>query len=155
MSRASGATQRTNASFRASGSSFNAAMRILPGPRREAMFEIYSFCRAVDDIADQAGPREARRQALAHWRRKIDSLYCDSADKRLMRKGLEGLNRAILAFGLRREDFQAVIDGMGMDVETHNQAPEFATLRLYCDPLGSAVARPSVCAPGMPPGGGE
>src|SRR5271156_2829633 len=27
-------------------------MRILPRAQREAMFEIYSFCRAVDDIAD-------------------------------------------------------------------------------------------------------
>src|SRR5262245_62011793 len=98
MSPASDATQRMNASPRASGSAFNAAMRILPGPRREAMFEIYSFCRAVDDIADEAGPRETRRQALAQWRRKIDSLYCDPADKRLMRDGLEGLNRAIRAF---------------------------------------------------------
>ena len=31
---------------RAFGSSFYAAMRILPRAQREAMFEIYSFCRA-------------------------------------------------------------------------------------------------------------
>jgi len=36
----------------ASGSSFYAAMRILPREQREAMFQIYSFCRQVDDIAD-------------------------------------------------------------------------------------------------------
>ncbi|HBO80620.1 MAG TPA: squalene synthase HpnD, partial [Cupriavidus sp.] len=35
-----------------SGSSFHAAMRILPASQRQAMFEIYAFCRAVDDIAD-------------------------------------------------------------------------------------------------------
>ncbi len=29
----------------ASGSSFYAAMRILPADQREAMFQIYSFCR--------------------------------------------------------------------------------------------------------------
>ena len=33
-------------------------MRILGRERREAMFEIYSFCRAVDDIADSDEPRE-------------------------------------------------------------------------------------------------
>ena len=33
----------------ASGSSFYAAMRILPTAQREAMFQIYSFCRQVDD----------------------------------------------------------------------------------------------------------
>ena len=40
----------------ASGSSFYAAMRILPREQREAMFQIYSFCRKVDDIADSDGP---------------------------------------------------------------------------------------------------
>src|SRR5438046_594574 len=36
----------------ASGSSFYAAMRILPREQREAMFQIYSFCRQVEDVAD-------------------------------------------------------------------------------------------------------
>ena len=42
----------------ASGSSFYAAMRILPHDQREAMFQIYNFCRQVDDIADSDGPRD-------------------------------------------------------------------------------------------------
>jgi phytoene/squalene synthetase len=50
-------------------------MRILPRAQREAMFEIYSFCRAVDDIADDFGPREGRRQQLAQWRSDIDAVY--------------------------------------------------------------------------------
>jgi phytoene synthase len=149
MSSASDVTWQTKASLRASGSSFEAAMRILPRPRREAMFEIYSFCRAVDDIADEEGPREARRQALALWRREIDALYGHSPGTQ-SRKELEGLNRAIQIFGLRREDFHAVIDGMAMDVEIDIRAPEFATLDLYCDRVASAVGRLSVCAFGMP-----
>ena len=48
----------TAAAERASGSSFYNAMRILPRAQREAMFEIYSFCRQVDDIADSSGPRD-------------------------------------------------------------------------------------------------
>ena len=75
MNGASEAAVPANVSASARGSSFNAAMRILPRPRREAMFEIYSFCRAVDDIADEEGPRPARKQALAQWRRDIDALY--------------------------------------------------------------------------------
>src|SRR5262249_7970120 len=75
MKGGAGAAKPADASARARGSSFNAAMRILPRPRREAMFEIYSFCRAVDDIADEVGPRHVRRQALAKWRRDIGALY--------------------------------------------------------------------------------
>ncbi len=60
---------------RASGSSFYNAMRILPRAQRSAMFEIYSFCRQVDDIADSRGPRAERRQELQRWRADIDALY--------------------------------------------------------------------------------
>ena len=48
----------------ASGSSFYAAMRLLPPPERAAMFAIYAFCRVVDDVADhaQAAPEEKLEQ---------------------------------------------------------------------------------------------
>ena len=52
MSVATAETQ--NSAERASGSSFYTAMRIMPKAQREAMYEIYSFCRRVDDIADAA-----------------------------------------------------------------------------------------------------
>jgi len=135
------ATANADASARARGSSFNAAMRILPRPRREAMFEIYAFCRAVDDIADEAGPRLARKQALATWRRDIDALYARTGPPN---GPLQGLGKAIHAFGLRQEDFCAVIDGMEMDVEADIRAPDLATLDLYCDRVASAVGRLSV-----------
>ena len=60
---------------RASGSSFYVAMRIMPNAQREAMFEIYSFCRRVDDIADEAGARECALEQLRRWRADIDALY--------------------------------------------------------------------------------
>jgi phytoene synthase len=41
----------------ASGSSFYAAMRLLPPAERAAMFAIYAFCRVVDDVADEPGRR--------------------------------------------------------------------------------------------------
>ena len=63
------------AAERASGSSFYNAMRILPRAQRLAMFEIYSFCRQVDDIADARGLRRERREELQRWRADIDALY--------------------------------------------------------------------------------
>lgn len=144
-----GAAARTGCAAAAAhsrGSSFYAAMRMLPRPRREAMFEIYSFCRAVDDIADEGGPRPARKAALAQWRRDIDALYAAPAPPGL----LLGLVDAIRAFDLRREDFHAVIDGMEMDVEADIRAPDFATLDLYCDRVASAVGRLCVRIFGVP-----
>ena len=127
-------------------SSFYLAMRILPPPQRQAMYEVYSFCRRVDDIADEGGPRPERHQALGRWRSDIDALYADA----LPRADLAELQTAIRDFGLRREDFHGVIDGMAMDVAADIRAPDWATLVLYCDRVASAVGRLSVRIFGTP-----
>src|SRR5262245_6160400 len=119
-------------------------MRILPRPQREAMFEIYSFCRQVDDIADSSGPRGERRAALDRWRADIDALYAGRTVPRT-----QGLPAPVRRFGLKREDFHAVIDGMEMDVVSDIRAPDHATLELYCDRVASAVGRLSVRVFGM------
>jgi presqualene diphosphate synthase len=129
---------------RASGSSFYNAMRILPRAQRSAMFEIYSFCRQVDDIADSRGPRRERRQELQRWRADIDALY---AGKPVART--RGLVAPVRDFGLRREDFHAIIDGMEMDVIEDIRAPDDATLDAYCNRVASAVGRLSVRVFGM------
>jgi squalene synthase HpnD len=129
----------------ASGSSFYAAMRILPRAQREAMFLIYSFCRQVDDIADSDGPRDERLAALQQWRDDINALYEGHPPPRL-----RNYTDSVKRFGLKREDFQSVIDGMEMDVPQNIRAPDFATLDLYCDRVASAVGRLSVRIFGMP-----
>ena len=127
------------AAKRASGSSFYAAMRIMPPGQREAMFEIYSFCRAVDDVADDDGPREGRLEQLARWRADVNALYAGRAAPRV-----SGLVVPMRDFGLERKDFLAIIDGMEMDVLADIRAPGFETLDLYCDRVASAVGRLSV-----------
>jgi presqualene diphosphate synthase len=134
-----------NAAQRASGSSFYSAMRIMPRAQREAMYEIYSFCRKVDDIADSPGPRDRRVEQLKLWRADIDAIYSGSAVTRA--RGLAG---PVKTFGLRREDFQAVIDGMEMDVVADIRAPDWRTLDAYCDRVASAVGRLSVRVFGLP-----
>jgi phytoene synthase len=134
----------SQAAVRASGSSFYRGMRILPRPQREAMFEIYSFCRAVDDIADDLGPRAPRRAALQKWRNDIDAIYAGKAPAEL-----SGLAQAVHSFDLNRADFHAVIDGMEMDVIADIRAPDRATLDLYCDRVACAVGRLSVRVFGM------
>ena len=125
---------------KASGSSFYSAMRILPKAEREAMFAIYAFCRAVDDIADDGvGTRENRHEALQAWRTDLAKLYEGRTPERVAY-----LREAIVRFHLRQEDFLAVIDGMDMDVAQDICAPSFETLDLYCDRVASAVGRLSV-----------
>jgi phytoene synthase len=137
----------TNANYgtTASGSSFYAAMRILPREQREAMFQIYSFCRQVDDIADSQGPRPERLAALQQWRDDIDALYQGHPPPRL--RDYVG---SVRTFDLQRADFLAIVDGMEMDVPQDIRAPDLATLDLYCDRVASAVGRLSVRVFGLP-----
>ena len=131
----------------AAGSSFYTAMRILPAEQREAMYAIYAFCRAVDDIADDAGPREPRRAALQAWREDIDRLF----EGRIV-PATADLATPTRRFGLRREDYHAVIDGMAMDLETDFHAPDWDALDLYVDRVACAVGRLSVRIFGLEPG---
>jgi presqualene diphosphate synthase len=132
------------------GSSFYSAMRLMPKAERDAMFAIYAFCRAVDDIADDGeGTRPERAERLAQWRRDLGALY---------RNGTPVLSAFLVphvrVYHLRQEDFLAVIDGMEMDVDRDIRAPDLATLDLYCERVASAVGRLSTKVFGMDDGPG-
>ena len=134
----------TDAAAATSGSSFYLAMRILPAAQRDAMYQVYAFCRAVDDIADSDLPRAERSTGLERWRADIDACYAGAP-----RASLRALTRHIHTFHLQREDFHAMIDGMAMDAAEDICAPDDDTLDLYCDRVASAAGRLSVRIFGM------
>jgi squalene synthase HpnD len=127
---------------RKAGTSFYRGMRVLPPDRRHAMYAIYAFCRIVDDIADEEGELADKLRRLDAWRARVSGLYRGVADGPVTRV----LAAAAARFGLREDDFAAVIDGMRMDAETVIVAPDLATLDLYCDRVAAAVGRLSVRA---------
>ncbi|MBS0268546.1 MAG: squalene/phytoene synthase family protein, partial [Proteobacteria bacterium] len=134
----------------AASSSFYAAMRVLPRPQREAMYHVYAFCRAVDDVADNGGARELRLADLVQYREDIEELY--ATGRRTQRT--RDLAGPIAQYGLLKDDFIAVIDGMEMDIVRDLRAPEWKVLDLYCDRAASAVGRLSVRIFGMEEGPG-
>jgi phytoene synthase len=127
----------------AAKTSFFAAMRMLPKPRRQAMYAIYVFCREVDDIADEPAPQEEKQAGLALWRREIEAIYSGALPTKPLARALM---IPIANFRLRKQDFLAVIDGMAMDAERDIRAPGLEELDLYCDRVASAVGRLSVRA---------
>ena len=130
---------------KAAGSSFYAAMRLMPKAEREGMFAIYAFCRAVDDIADDGiGTREERHAALDAWRDDVTRLCAGGAPGRA-----EFLTEVVAHYRPRVQDFLTVIDGMDMDVTEDIVAPNLAMLDLYCDRVASAVGRLSIKVFGM------
>ncbi len=121
--------------------SFAAGMAALPAPRRAAMHALYSFCRTVDDIADDLPTQAERDAGLALWRGRISRLFRDGSAED---PTTAALRPAIKDYALVEEDFQAIIDGMAMDAGAPIVAPNEATLDLYCDRVASAVGRVSV-----------
>jgi phytoene synthase len=127
---------------RNAGSSFFWGMRILPKPRREAMYAIYAFCREVDDIADGPDPAPRRMARLDEWRAEVDHIF-EGGPKTPTGKALA---EPVRDFGLDRADFLAVIDGVAMDAREEMRAPTAAMLRQYCARVAGAVGLLSIRA---------
>jgi phytoene synthase len=143
-------SQAASVKKKAVGSSFYLAMRLMPKRERDAMFAIYAFCRRVDDIADDGvGTRAERHEKLEAWRYDLEALYGGQKPQRVA-----FLAPAVAEFGLRKQDFFTILDGMDMDVAEDIVAPDLATLDLYCERVASAVGRLSIKVFGMEEGPG-
>jgi phytoene synthase len=110
-------------------------MRLMPKARRTAIFAIYAVARAVDDIADGPEPPAEKHAALDRWRRELDAVYQGRATTPI---GM-ALADAVTRYALPREEFDALIDGMAMDVDGDLRAPPQATLDLYCRRVAGTI----------------
>ena len=130
---------------RRAGTSFYWAMRRLPENKRRAMYGIYAFCREVDDIADGDGSTEDKLARLGQWRDDIERLYGDQPQSLVPLAPVTlALSRPVGEFGLNKDDFRAVIDGMEMDAAPEIRIADMDELTLYCDRVACAVGRLSV-----------
>jgi phytoene synthase len=120
-----------------SGSSFLTAMRFLPSDKRRAMYALYAFCREVDDIADEVGTTDGKRQRLAEWRVEIERLFAGMPGTPTSR----ALAEVVDHFDLRKADLVALIDGMEMDAAETVRIADEAELALYCDRVACSVGR--------------
>jgi len=134
------ASDHVNEVVRSSGTSFLWGMRILPKPRREAMFAVYAFCREVDDVADEDGDPTGKLLDLEEWRAEIARLY----EGRPTLPTTQALAEPVKAFNLPKQEFLAVIDGMEMDAREAMVAPTLDELELYCRRVAGAVGMLSI-----------
>ena len=117
------------------GGLFCWTMRLLPAPRRRAMYALYGFWHAIDSIAGE--PPARRDQQLADWRYEIAQLY----DGRPQHPVTRALADAVRYCGLRRNDFMAAIDGKTVEAATDIRAPSLVELDVHCAQVAVAVGR--------------
>lgn len=120
---------------------------VLPAVKRRAIIAVWDFCRAVDDAVDEAaGPSAAlgagtcseadqAARELARWRQEL--AICYEGGRPETRQG-QSLVPYIVQFGLPRQAFEDLIDGVAMDVHPRRYAT-FDALYQYCRRVASAV----------------
>ena len=117
-----------------SGSSFYYSFRLLPPERRRAITALYAYCREVDDVVDEVHDPGVARAKLAWWRTEVAAVY-EGAPQHPVAQALVPVVRA---YRLPREHFDAVIDGMAMDLAQQRYA-DFADLERYCHRVAGVV----------------
>jgi phytoene synthase len=115
--------------------SFYYAFLTLPADQRRAILAVFDFCKAVDDSVDLE-PDPARAIArVAGWREEVDRVF--GGRPPATGEG-QRLQPHASAFQLTRANFDALVDGVAMDV-TPRRFQTFADLEPYCHRVASAV----------------
>ena len=108
---------------------------VLPREKRDAIVAVWDFCRAVDDAADGASSSALAADAVRSWRRELAA--CFEGGQPASRQAI-ALAPLVKRFNLPREAFDALIDGVEMDVEPRTYET-FDDLYEYCIRVASAV----------------
>jgi phytoene synthase len=108
---------------------------VLPPEKRRAIMAVWDFCRAVDDSVDEAGPGEPARVQVARWRKELEAVFDGGTPQ--THQGLR-LAPFVPAFNLPRSAFNALIEGVEMDLDSRRYE-SFTDLYEYCIRVASAV----------------
>lgn len=122
---------------RRSGTSFYYAFRVLPAPKRRAIYALYSVCRALDDCVDEVGGEG--EAGLQRWLDEIGRCYEGRPQTGLGRELAEALRR----YPIPRACFEDVASGCRMDLAGTRYAT-FDELSLYCRRVAGAVGLASI-----------
>jgi phytoene synthase len=118
--------------------SFYYSFLVLPAEQRRAIEAVWDFCRAVDDTVDESPPEHvvpAGRAGIAFWRREIAVCYDTAQPQTACGRRLKPF---IDRYGLPRQAFEDVIDGVAMDLDVRRYRT-FDDLLEYCRRVASAV----------------
>jgi phytoene synthase len=115
--------------------SFYYSFLVLPKPQRGAITAVFDFCRAVDDSVDLETDLIRAEAALAGWRTEIARIFEGGAPATEVGRQLQPF---VAPFHLPRDQFDALVDGVGMDVHPRRYET-FAELEPYCHRVASSV----------------
>ncbi|TVQ78715.1 MAG: phytoene/squalene synthase family protein [Phycisphaeraceae bacterium] len=132
---------------------FYYGLRLTPEPKRSAIFAVYAWMRAADDIVDDEDvSREKRRETLDQFRSCTDAVFSalpvePDATRAWDPRLWQAFRAAVEAYRLDPADFHDVFTGLTDDIETDSDgttplAPRYRTreeLEAYCYSVASTV----------------
>ncbi len=120
--------------------SFYYSFLVLPSAERRAITAVFDVCRAIDDAVDLETDPQRAKAALVFWREEVRRVFGPQTAQTLQGRALQPL---VKPYHLPREQFEALIDGVGMDA-TPRRFQSFADLEPYCHRVASSVGL--ICA---------
>jgi phytoene synthase len=117
-----------------SGSNFYYSFLFLPKAKREAMYTVYAFCKAVDSAVDDPPPDSNPKEELKRWRNELEAVYRGTPTFPIALS----LAHHVKALSIPKAYFEELIKGVEMDL-FNNRYVTFEELSLYCYRVASVV----------------
>lgn len=115
--------------------SFYYSFLVLPKAERQAITAVFDVCRAIDDAVDLETEPARAQAALARWRAEVARIFEGASPATPQGRALQPF---VSRFNLPRAQFEALIDGVGMDA-TPMRFQTFEDLVPYCHGVASSV----------------
>ena len=120
-----------------SHSSFLSGFRFLSVEKRNAITVLYAFCRELDDVVDGCTDPNVAQITLNWWRSDLEKVFNNEMSEHPVHQALKDIQ---VNFDLPKNEFEALIDGMQMDLEQARYG-SFDELKLYCHRVAGVVGR--------------
>ncbi len=117
-----------------SGSNFYYSFLFLPKTRRNAMYTVYAFCKAVDSAVDEPPPGSNPKEELRRWRAELDAVYAGTPTWPIT----ISLAHHAKQLSIPKAYFDELIKGVEMDL-TSQRYRTFEELSAYCYRVASVV----------------
>lgn len=120
-----------------SHSSFLSGFRFLSVEKRNEITVLYAFCRELDDVVDGCTDPNVAQITLNWWRSDLEKVFNNEMPEHPVHQALKDIRAS---FDLPKNEFEALIDGMQMDLEQARYG-SFDELKLYCHRVAGVVGR--------------
>jgi len=117
-----------------SGSNFYYSFLFLSRAKRQAMYTVYAFCKAVDSAVDEPPPGSNPKDELRRWRQELDAVYGGTPTLPIT----VSLAHHVKTLSIPKVYFEELIRGVEMDLSNSRYAT-FDELSLYCYRVASVV----------------